>query len=85
MLVWISGMCAHEFILDLRDFKARCGIEAIDVAKRLHDYGFHSPTMSWPVANTLMIEPTESESKKELDRMCDAVRGQVRAPHTRRG
>jgi glycine dehydrogenase len=67
-------MCAHEFILDLREFKDKANVEAIDVAKRLHDYGFHSPTMSWPVAGTLMIEPTESESKKELDRMCDAVR-----------
>jgi len=67
-------MCAHEFILDLRKLKQTAGIEAIDVAKRLQDYGFHSPTMSWPVAGTLMIEPTESESKRELDRLCDAVR-----------
>ena len=71
---YTTGMCAHEFILDLREFKDRAGVEAIDVAKRLHDYGFHSPTMSWPVAGTLMIEPTESESKRELDRLCDAVR-----------
>jgi len=69
-----NGMCAHEFILDVRDFKKKNGVEAIDIAKRLHDYGFHSPTMSWPVANTLMFEPTESESKAELDRLCDAVR-----------
>lgn len=68
-----SGRCAHEFILDVRKFKDTCGIEAIDVAKRLQDYGFHAPTMSWPVANTLMIEPTESESKEELDRFCDAL------------
>ena len=68
-----AGRCAHEFILDVRGFKATAGIEAIDVAKRLQDYGFHAPTMSWPVANTLMIEPTESESKVELDRFCDAL------------
>ncbi|KAK2734713.1 glycine decarboxylase subunit P [Myotisia sp. PD_48] len=68
-----NGRCAHEFILDVRQFKATCGIEAIDIAKRLQDYGFHSPTMSFPVANTLMIEPTESESKAELDRFCDAL------------
>jgi len=68
-----AGRCAHEFILDTRKFKETCGIEAIDVAKRLQDYGFHAPTMSWPVANTLMIEPTESESKEELDRFCDAL------------
>jgi glycine dehydrogenase len=68
-----SGRCAHEFILDVRGFKETAGIEAIDIAKRLQDYGFHAPTMSWPVANTLMIEPTESESKEELDRFCDAL------------
>lgn len=68
-----NGRCAHEFILDVRGFKESCGIEAIDVAKRLQDYGFHAPTMSWPIANTLMIEPTESESKEELDRFCDAI------------
>jgi glycine dehydrogenase len=68
-----NGRCAHEFILDTRKFKDTAGIEAIDVAKRLQDYGFHAPTMSWPVANTLMIEPTESESKQELDRFCDAL------------
>ena len=68
-----QGRCAHEFILDTRKFKESCGIEVIDIAKRLQDYGFHSPTMSWPVANTLMIEPTESESKAELDRFCDAL------------
>lgn len=68
-----NGRCAHEFILDVRKFKETAGIEAIDVAKRLQDYGFHAPTMSWPVANTLMIEPTESESKAELDRFCDAL------------
>jgi glycine dehydrogenase len=68
-----NGRCAHEFILDIRKFKETAGIEAIDVAKRLQDYGFHAPTMSWPVANTLMIEPTESEDKEELDRFCDAL------------
>ncbi|MCJ1324830.1 glycine decarboxylase subunit P [Thelotrema lepadinum] len=68
-----AGRCAHEFILDTRGFKESAGIEAIDIAKRLQDYGFHAPTMSWPVANTLMIEPTESESKDELDRFCDAL------------
>eukprot|EP01132_Coremiostelium_polycephalum_P004127 gene4127-5163_t len=67
------GLVAHEFILDLRGFKATANIEAEDVAKRLQDYGFHGPTMSWPVPNTLMIEPTESESKYELDRLCDAL------------
>ena len=77
-----SGRCAHEFILDTRKFKSTAGIEAIDIAKRLQDYGFHGPTMSWPVANTLMIEPTESESKAELDRFCDAliaIRGEIAA------
>lgn len=68
-----NDRCAHEFILDTRKFKDTAGIEVIDIAKRLQDYGFHSPTMSWPVANTLMIEPTESESKSELDRFCDAL------------
>ncbi|EEP77675.1 glycine dehydrogenase [Uncinocarpus reesii 1704] len=68
-----NGRCAHEFILDVRKFKATAGVEAIDIAKRLQDYGFHGPTMSWPVANTLMIEPTESEPKAELDRFCDAL------------
>ncbi|KAF2007112.1 glycine dehydrogenase [Amniculicola lignicola CBS 123094] len=68
-----NGRCAHEFILDVRKFKETTGIEAIDIAKRLQDYGFHAPTMSWPVANTLMIEPTESENKAELDRFCDAL------------
>ncbi|OCT51416.1 putative glycine dehydrogenase (decarboxylating), mitochondrial [Cladophialophora carrionii] len=68
-----NGRCAHEFILDARGFKETADIEAIDIAKRLQDYGFHAPTMSWPVANTLMIEPTESESKEELDRFCDAL------------
>ena len=63
---------AHEFILDLRPFKEQ-GIEVVDVAKRLMDFGFHAPTMSWPVPGTLMVEPTESESKAELDRFCDAM------------
>ena len=68
-----SGLVAHEFILDLRQFKESAGVEAMDVAKRLMDYGFHAPTVSFPVAGTLMIEPTESESKAELDRLCNAL------------
>ncbi|MGH0187304.1 UNVERIFIED_CONTAM: hypothetical protein FKN15_024682 [Acipenser sinensis] len=67
------GYVAHEFILDVRPFKKSANIEAVDVAKRLQDYGFHAPTMSWPVSGTLMIEPTESEDKAELDRFCDAL------------
>jgi len=67
------GTCAHEFIVDLRPFKAAAGIEAEDVAKRLMDYGFHAPTMSFPVPGTIMVEPTESEDKAELDRFCDAM------------
>ncbi|KAE8689102.1 Glycine dehydrogenase (decarboxylating) [Hibiscus syriacus] len=68
-----NGTVAHEFIIDLRGFKNTAGIEPEDVAKCLMDYGFHAPTMSWPVPGTLMIEPTESESKAELDRFCDAL------------
>lgn len=68
-----SGLVAHEFILDIRDLKKTANIEAVDIAKRLMDYGFHAPTMSWPVTGTLMIEPTESEDKLELDRFCDAL------------
>jgi glycine dehydrogenase len=68
-----NGTCAHEFIVDLRPFKNSAAIEAEDVAKRLMDYGFHAPTMSFPVAGTIMIEPTESEDKAELDRFCDAL------------
>ncbi len=77
-----NGTCAHEFILDLRPFEKSAGIAGEDVAKRLMDYGFHAPTMSWPVPGTLMIEPTESESKAELDRFCDAlilIRDEIRA------
>ncbi|GAA4368089.1 aminomethyl-transferring glycine dehydrogenase [Hymenobacter saemangeumensis] len=66
------GRCAHEMILDCRQFK-KAGIEVEDIAKRLMDYGFHAPTVSFPVAGTLMVEPTESESKEELDRFCDAM------------
>jgi len=66
------GLVAHECILDLRDWKC-AGIEVEDVAKRLMDYGFHAPTISWPVAGTMMVEPTESEPKDELDRFCDAM------------
>ncbi|CAG8698278.1 1890_t:CDS:2, partial [Acaulospora colombiana] len=68
-----NGMCAHEFIIDIGPFGESANIQAIDIAKRLQDYGFHSPTMSWPVVNTLMVEPTESESKAELDRFCDTM------------
>jgi glycine dehydrogenase len=68
-----NGTCAHEFIVDLRPFKASAGVEAEDVAKRLMDYGFHAPTLSFPVPGTIMIEPTESEDKAELDRFCDAL------------
>ena len=68
-----TGLVAHECILDLRPLKEDTGVEVEDVAKRLMDYGFHAPTMSWPVAGTLMIEPTESESRAELDRFCDAM------------
>jgi len=77
-----NGTCAHEFIVDLRPFKTSAGIEAEDVAKRLMDYGFHAPTLSFPVAGTIMIEPTESEDKAELDRFCDAmlaIREEIRA------
>jgi glycine dehydrogenase len=69
----INGLCAHEFILDLRDLAKETNITVEDVAKRLMDYNFHAPTMAWPVAGTMMIEPTESESKEELDRLCDAL------------
>ncbi|HEX4956758.1 MAG TPA: aminomethyl-transferring glycine dehydrogenase [Lacibacter sp.] len=77
-----NGTCAHEFIVDLRPFKNTAGIEAEDVAKRLMDYGFHAPTMSFPVPGTIMIEPTESEDKGELDRFCDAllsIRSEIKA------
>jgi glycine dehydrogenase len=75
-----NGFVAHECIIDLRPFR-EVGVTVDDVAKRLMDFGFHAPTMSWPVAGTLMIEPTESESKEELDRFCDAmirIRGEIR-------
>jgi glycine dehydrogenase len=68
-----NGRCAHEFILDCRAFKHSIGVEVEDIAKRLMDYGFHAPTVSFPVPGTLMIEPTESESKEELDRFCEAM------------
>ncbi len=77
-----NGRVAHELILDCRGFKKTAGIEAEDIAKRLMDYGFHAPTMSFPVPGTLMVEPTESESKAELDRFCDAmiaIRGEIAA------
>ncbi|MCC6952351.1 MAG: aminomethyl-transferring glycine dehydrogenase [Phycisphaerales bacterium] len=77
-----NGTCAHEFIIDIRPYEKTSGIKAEDIAKRLMDYGFHAPTMSFPVPGTLMIEPTESESKAELDRFCDAmisIREEIRA------
>src|SRR4051812_44356885 len=77
-----NGRVAHEFILDVRHLEQSAGVKVDDIAKRLMDYGFHSPTMSFPVPGTLMIEPTESESKGELDRLCDAlilIREEVRA------
>lgn len=79
------GLVAHECIIDIRDFKDTAGITVDDVAKRLMDYGFHAPTMSWPVAGTLMIEPTESESLAEIDRFCDAmiaIRAEIKAIET---
>ena len=77
-----NGMVAHECIVDIRGIKEATGITAEDVAKRLVDYGFHAPTMSWPVPETMMIEPTESESQAELDRFCEAmiaIREEIRA------
>jgi len=75
-----GGLVAHECIIDLRGFKKTTGIEANDIAKRLMDYGFHAPTISWPVPGTMMIEPTESESKAEVERFCEAmisIRGEI--------
>ena len=80
-----NGFVAHEMILDCREFKQTAGIEVTDIAKRLMDYGFHAPTVAFPVAGTLMVEPTESESKEELDRFCDAmisIREEIRAIET---
>jgi glycine dehydrogenase len=77
-----GGRVAHECIIDCRGFAAEAGVQVEDIAKRLQDFGFHAPTMSWPVAGTLMIEPTESESKPELDRFCEAmiaIRGEIAA------
>jgi glycine dehydrogenase len=77
-----QGMVAHECILDCRGFQQNGGVLVEDIAKRLQDYGFHAPTMSWPVSGTLMVEPTESETKSELDRFCEAmiaIRGEIRA------
>ena len=77
-----NGRVAHEMIFDLRPLKQASGIDETDVAKRLMDYGFHAPTVSFPVAGTLMVEPTESEPKEELDRFCDAmiaIRGEIQA------
>lgn len=80
--VGARGRVAHEMIFDLRPLKERSGVDETDVAKRLMDYGFHAPTVSWPVPGTMMIEPTESEPKSELDRFCDAmiaIRGEIEA------
>ncbi|WP_020604050.1 aminomethyl-transferring glycine dehydrogenase [Spirosoma spitsbergense] len=80
-----NGRCAHEMIIDCRSFKMAAGVEVEDIAKRLMDYGFHAPTVSFPVAGTLMIEPTESESKAELDRFCEAmiaIRDEIREIET---
>src|SRR5439155_20126284 len=80
------GLVAHECIIDTRAFKSSAGVDVEDIAKRLIDYGFHPPTVSFPVAGTLMVEPTESEPKAELDRFVDALiamRGEV--PETENG
>jgi glycine dehydrogenase len=77
-----NGRCAHEMILDCNEFKMASGVEVADMAKRLMDYGFHAPTVAFPVVNTLMVEPTESESKAELDRFCEAmisIRNEIKA------
>jgi glycine dehydrogenase len=77
-----EGMVAHECILDMRHLKKQAGVEVEDVAKRLMDYGFHAPTMSFPIPSTMMVEPTESEGKAELDRFCDAmiaIAGEIKA------
>lgn len=68
-----NGLVAHECILDCRQFKRTVGVTVADIAKRLMDYGFHAPTVSWPVVETMMVEPTESESREELDRFCEAM------------
>jgi glycine dehydrogenase len=80
-----NGRVAHEFIIDLREFKLKHGIEVEDISKRLIDYGFHAPTVSWPVPGTMMVEPTESEPKEELDRFCEAliaIREEIREVET---
>jgi glycine dehydrogenase len=68
-----NNRCAHEFIIDCTEIATKSGVVEEDIAKRLQDYGFHAPTMSWPVPHSLMVEPTESEDKAELDRFCDAM------------
>src|SRR3954465_14359921 len=73
LFVGKSGRPAHEVVMDARQFQASSGVTVEDIAKRLMDYGFHAPTMSWPVPGTLMVEPTESEPRAELDRFCDAM------------
>merc|ERR1711920_1207010 len=69
----LNNRCCHEFIMDISDIRRSTGIAEEDIAKRLQDYGFHAPTMSWPVPHSLMVEPTESEDKGELDRFCDTM------------
>jgi glycine dehydrogenase len=79
-----NGLVAHECIIDLRPIKEQTGITEVDIAKRLMDYGFHAPTMSFPVSGTFMIEPTESESKAEIDRFANAmisIKGEIMAIH----
>jgi glycine dehydrogenase len=73
MYTGANGLNAHEFILNINPIKENSGITEKDIAKRLMDYGFHAPTMSWPAVGTLMVEPTESEDKAELDRYVDAL------------
>src|SRR5687767_15798847 len=68
-----TGRVAHEFVMDARRLETDAGVKVEDIAKRLMDYGFHAPTLSWPVPGTLMVEPTESEDQVELDRFCDAM------------
>jgi glycine dehydrogenase len=68
-----NGFCAHEFILDCNQFSIPTGVQVVDIAKRLMDYGFHAPTVAFPVHGTLMVEPTESEPLNEIDRLCDAL------------
>jgi glycine dehydrogenase len=81
MYLGTHGRCAHEFILDCNEFDRTAGVQVIDIAKRLMDYGFHAPTVAFPIHGTLMVEPTESEPLSEIDRLCDAfisIRQEIR-------